>query len=262
MKVEPLLASVPTGIQWQITDLFRLPPGFELTFLGSQELLDLNSFVEGSNFNIPTLGFAAALKRNFRLHDGFIGDIHLLEFLSSDFSLKAYLQVAGSPGVFWDSDGLSLSKDVYRLSLLGKFILMTTKTSSEDILMRLHQQIASNLNQVRMGSPTLAQVHHEQSKVFSFGGQSIPYLPSFEMAGYGTCFIMSQDQFTRSIGPGVRLRSYNYGPLKAQRAYSKTTDEILYLQDLGGFFLVTAAMGKSLTRAQKAVLLKYFHVQK
>lgn len=262
LSVEPILAPVTTGIRWQFTDLFWLPPGFNLTYLGTQESIGWDDFKGDVDIEVSVIGFVAALKRRFRLEDGFIGEIHLVEFISSNESLNFYLQIASSKNVSWDSDGLGLGKDTRRFSLIGKYVLITSRAPTEDILIRLHEQIASNLKQTRMGSPTLAKVEYVPAREFIFENRSFGPLPGFDLPDFGACFIISKVQFKKDIEPLVKLRPYNYGPLKGQRAYSRQSDGVLYLQDMGGFFLVTASLEKSLTRVQRGLLLKYFHIQK
>ena len=260
---EPIRVPDPSPVKGEIFDLFRLPPGFSLNYLGKQNLLDWKAAAQDLSLDSqPPKGFLSALRRGFQMQSSQQGNLYLLEFQSPSDSLGFYLGAEDFEIREWDPRGLFFSRNKQIFSLSGKYILVSKLVSRDFPFVKMHQQISANLREVRMGFPTLSKNQDHSFTEVLFEGISLGILPVFQFTGLGRCFLISRQRFESKLGPHIILRPYRIGPLQAMRAFSIHSDQVLYLQDVGGFYLVTDAFSRALNLRQKSILKRFFHIQK
>ena len=259
---EPIQVPEPGGIGYGTLDIFRLPPGSPVRYLGAQQLLGWG--VVSPKFSLEgelPSGFNSALQRVFQLPDKTQGRVVLLEFDSPKSALDYYFADHGNQRL-WYSQGKGFIERGVSFGLLRNYIVLTLSGSDHLNPVIFHSQLGRNLGIEPMGFAALRQIDQLKYQEISWDNQALGSLPTFQLAGLGRGFFMTISNFTKTLGSSVILRPYRIGDLQALRAFSSASDRVLYLQDVGEFYLITDSLSRGLSLKQKAMLKQAFHVNK
>ncbi len=259
---EPVQVPEPGGIGYGTLDLFRLPPASPIRYLGAQQLLGWSGVSPNYSLDgdVP-VGFNSALQRVFQLPDKTQGRVILLEFDSPKSALDYYFADRGNQRL-WVQKGKGFIEDKVSFGLLGNYIALTLSNSTLLNPVILHSQLGRNLGIEQMGFAAVRRIERLSYQTISWDNQALGSLPTFQLPGLGRVFIMTIESFTRTLGSSVILRPYRIGELQALRAFSSVSDRVLYLQDVGEFYLVADSLSRGLSLNQKAMLKQAFHVSK